>query len=291
MTNIRIISLWLLKYRVLHRVLTAGVVMEIMLVPPVLNRDGGILSNLDLWQRRMMDRLLVKPGDKLLDTGCGRGRIAMNLATWSNASVVGVNIDESQVTFARSLAKEAAMESQLQFVEQDYNEPFDFLHDATMDGHYCAQACMFVNDKHKFMAESSRILKPGARFYGLEWVQLPAYDANNATHKDLVQRSATILGTSMPGPITSWTDAFEANGFRILYAGHPSPHNTLILLENINNVYAPMQGVITFLGHTGLVNERLVQLFERLRINWDALVMMMRMELATPTYEFIAEKL
>ena len=48
--------------RVLNVILTAGVVMEIMLVPPVIDRKQGILANLDLWQRRMTDRLLVKPG-------------------------------------------------------------------------------------------------------------------------------------------------------------------------------------------------------------------------------------
>ena len=52
-------------YRVLHRILAAGVVMEIMLVPPVIDRSQGILKNLDMWQTRMMDRLTIKPGDKV----------------------------------------------------------------------------------------------------------------------------------------------------------------------------------------------------------------------------------
>lgn len=38
-------------YRVLNIVLTAGVVMEIMLLPPVIDRKQGVLANLDLWQR------------------------------------------------------------------------------------------------------------------------------------------------------------------------------------------------------------------------------------------------
>ena len=51
-----------LPFRVLNVILTAGVVMEIMLVPPVIDRKQGVLANLDLWQRRMTDRLLVKSG-------------------------------------------------------------------------------------------------------------------------------------------------------------------------------------------------------------------------------------
>ena len=34
----------------------------------------------------------------------------------------------------------------------------------------------------------------------------------------------------------------KAAGFRILYVGHPTPKNSIELLEDINDVYAPMQG-------------------------------------------------
>merc|ERR1712232_254177 len=107
----------------------------------------------------------------------------------------------------------------------------------------------------------------------------------------LVQNGATILGTSMPGPISAWRDAFVSNGFKIIYIGHPTPVNTIELLEDINDIYAPMQYLFSALGRVGLINTRIVRLFERLRTNWDALVTMMKLELATPTYEFIAEKL
>ena len=63
--------------------------------------------------------------------------------------------------------------------------------------------------KTSFLLNSARVLKKGARFYSLEWVQLPNYDPSNATHRDLLQRSSTILGTSMPCPISTWTDALE----------------------------------------------------------------------------------
>merc|ERR1719188_2282085 len=107
----------------------------------------------------MTDRMLVKPGDRLLDTGCGRGLIALKIATWTNTSVVGVNIDETQIKSARRRAFDAGMENRLEFHHQDYNLPFDFLPDESMDGHYCAQACMFTNNKTAFMQESARVLK------------------------------------------------------------------------------------------------------------------------------------
>ena len=68
------------------------------------------------------------------------------------------------------------------------------------------------------MQNSARVLKKGARFYGLEYIQLPNYDEADPKHVDLVQRASTILGTSMPGPISAWTDALKVG-----LQGVPSP--------------------------------------------------------------------
>ena len=60
----------------------------------------------------------MNPGDRLLDTGCGRGLIAKNVASWYNTSVVGVNIDETQIAHAKRLAFDARMENRLDFHQQ-----------------------------------------------------------------------------------------------------------------------------------------------------------------------------
>ena len=55
----------------------------------------------------------------MLDTGSGRGLIALNAATWANASVVGVNIDKTQIAHARRLALDSGMEERLEFHVQE----------------------------------------------------------------------------------------------------------------------------------------------------------------------------
>lgn len=47
------------------------------------------------------DRLDLGPGSKVLDVGCGRGRVAHHMATYSGAHVTGINIDHSQVKMAK----------------------------------------------------------------------------------------------------------------------------------------------------------------------------------------------
>ncbi len=54
----------------------------------------------------MADRLDLGPGSKVLDVGCGRGRVAHHMASYSGAHVTGINIDHSQVKMAKeSLAR------------------------------------------------------------------------------------------------------------------------------------------------------------------------------------------
>ena len=53
-----------------------------------------------------------------------------------------------------------------------------------------------------------------------------------------------------------------------MYAGHPTPKNSVELLIDINEVYAPMQYIVSALGRVGLVSSRMVNLFERLRRDW-----------------------
>ena len=54
-----------------------------------------------------------------------------------------------------------------------------------------------------------------------------------------------------------------------MYAGHPTPKNSVELLLDINDVYAPMQYLISALGKIGLMSPRMVRLFERLRRDWE----------------------
>ena len=67
----------------------------------------------------VMNLLNKNSGDRLLDTGCGRGLIALKIATWTNTSVVGVNIDETQIKSARRRAFDAGMENRLEFHHQE----------------------------------------------------------------------------------------------------------------------------------------------------------------------------
>lgn len=73
-------------------------------------------------------KLLLKPGMRVLDIGCGFGTLALALARDHGVEVTGITLSEVQLAEARTRAREAGLEGQVQFRLQDYRavtEPFD----------------------------------------------------------------------------------------------------------------------------------------------------------------------
>lgn len=73
-------------------------------------------------------KLRIEPGMRVLDIGCGWGGMAMTLARDHGAHVTGVTLSENQLSLARSRARAAGLERDIEFRLLDYralNEPFD----------------------------------------------------------------------------------------------------------------------------------------------------------------------
>ncbi|MGB8602457.1 MAG: cyclopropane-fatty-acyl-phospholipid synthase family protein, partial [Rhizomicrobium sp.] len=66
-------------------------------------------------------KLLIKPRQKLLDIGCGWGRLAMTMARHYGADVTGITLSKEQLADAQSAADEAGMRN-VHFSLTDYRE-------------------------------------------------------------------------------------------------------------------------------------------------------------------------
>ena len=63
-----------------------------------------------------------RPGQRLLDVGCGWGSMAMHAATHHHASVVGITISHEQATRARERVATAGLADRVEIREQDYRD-------------------------------------------------------------------------------------------------------------------------------------------------------------------------
>jgi arsenite methyltransferase len=110
---------------------------------------------------RVLDRAELKPGEALLDVGCGNGLIGFG-ALERGARVVFSDISDELLDDCRELAAEAGASERCRFV----NLPADDLHgirNASIDVVTTRSVLIYVKEKAPAFAEFHRVLRTGGR--------------------------------------------------------------------------------------------------------------------------------
>src|SRR5262249_28651740 len=86
-------------------------------------REGLSLETSQLAKKRhIAAKLLVEPGHKILDIGCGFGGLAIYLARFCRADVTGVTLSQTQLDVARAAAADLDLTSTTDFRFYDYRD-------------------------------------------------------------------------------------------------------------------------------------------------------------------------
>jgi cyclopropane-fatty-acyl-phospholipid synthase len=106
-------------------------------------------------------KLGLRPGERLLDVGCGWGSLAIHAAREHGVSVLGITISAEQAEFARKQVAEDGLADQIEIRIQDYRDlddgPFDAISSVGMAEHV-------GTDPYREYAEILHgQLKPGGR--------------------------------------------------------------------------------------------------------------------------------
>jgi sterol 24-C-methyltransferase len=276
-------------YSVLNHLCALGNV-EKMYIPPHMDERTGVAGNQELFEQKMMRDIGARPGMRILDLGCGRGRVAHHVASRTGAHVTGINIDPSQVESAREFARSKGFEDRTGFRVHSLNERLPF-EDGTFDGAYQIQAFTYAKDLGAVCRELARVLKPGARFSALDWVLLPAYDEHNPVHVDLVGRACGILGAIACPSLQEFTNAVEKAGFRIEVNEIPSideQQHRMISAED--RYFRWLRRGVRIGTKTRVLPRYLLLLVDRLMQDADAFIELDRMRIGTTCYQIVGEK-
>ena len=73
-------------------------------------------------KRHIAAKLLIEPGMRVLDIGCGWGGMALYLAQECGAEVVGLTLSGEQAAYARKRVADAGLESRIDIRLQDYRD-------------------------------------------------------------------------------------------------------------------------------------------------------------------------
>jgi len=258
-------------YSVLNHLCAIGN-FEKMYLPPMYNEHADVYSNQMIYERKMAKYLEIGEGSRVADIGCGRGRVAHHVASYTGAHVTGVQIDEEQVRQARKYATATGMDDKLDFKLGNYNDRLPF-EDNSLDAAYYVQVLSYSTNLTAFFSEIFRIVKPGARVAFEDYVRGTEYKDDDPHHYELKKQYEPVLGgveTSYPWVFKA---AVEAAGFEVVYHEDDSVGKRQFpLLEKEKNFWLPLTNIVGVLHKVGIVPQIYFDVMERMTRGTDALI-------------------
>jgi len=166
---------------------------------------------------KRMTEFLVAPGETtashfVLDAGCGVGGAAVDIARDSGARVLGVTISPVQVSLATARAEAAGLSHLASFQRADCSAalPCD---DASVDVVVTIEAACHFDDKPNFLRECRRVLRPGGRLVGSDW--MAADSCSEPDYREFLQPVCDAWRLSGMETPSSWRAMLGDAGFEV----------------------------------------------------------------------------
>jgi cyclopropane-fatty-acyl-phospholipid synthase len=83
---------------------------------PTASLEDAQVAKMDLVSRKVG----LRPGERIIEAGCGWGALAMHMARHYGVSVRAFNISHEQIAWAREQARKDGLSDRVEFVEDDY---------------------------------------------------------------------------------------------------------------------------------------------------------------------------
>jgi arsenite methyltransferase len=180
-------------------------------------REQMLAKSLHPVRDRVLDRAELRPGDTLLDVGCGDGLIAFGALDRLGPAgrVIFSDLSEDLLYHCRAEAAASGQLDRCDFVQATADR-LDGIADASVDVVTTRSVLIYVKDKAAAFSEFRRVLRPGGRvslfepinvlMHGLEEHSLMGYDARAIS--PLLAKVNAVFRTYQPNldPMTDFDD-------------------------------------------------------------------------------------
>ncbi|MBY8869593.1 MULTISPECIES: SAM-dependent methyltransferase [Streptomyces] len=179
-------------------------------------------------------KLALKPGQRLLDVGCGWGSMAIHAAREHGVSVVGVTLSQEQAVYARKRVADEGLTDKVEIRVQDYRDvtdgPYDAISSIGMAEHVgAARYLEYASDLHA-------LLKPGGRLLNHQIGRRPQRD-ESAYHVDEFI-DAYVFPDGELAPVGTTVTQLERAGFEVRDVESIREHYALTLRRWVANLEA-----------------------------------------------------
>lgn len=159
-------------------------------------------------ERRIAASADLATARDVLDVGCGVGGPACHLASLTGARIRGLTPNAAQIKLARALAREAKLGDRVTFDQGSASDlPYA---DESFDAVLFFEAPCHFADRDQFFREVRRVLCPGGRLAGEDWLAADGLSAA-ATERYLRPVCDTWAIPAL-GTVTGYADGMTAAG-------------------------------------------------------------------------------
>jgi arsenite methyltransferase len=124
--------------------------------------EARMLEELAAKRDRVLDHAELRPGETLLDVGCGNGLLAFGALERGAGEVVFADVSAPLLDDCRALAEKAGVIERCRFVEAPA-EDLAPIEDASVDVVTTRSVLIYVKEKARAFGEFYRVLRPGGR--------------------------------------------------------------------------------------------------------------------------------
>jgi tocopherol O-methyltransferase len=183
-------------------------------------RGLSFLEACEVLEDTVVSEAKVAKGQWVLDFGSGVGGPTRHMAKRSGARFVGITNNEFLSQKARHYSAETAEADKLSFLtvgDTDYLRlPFP---DASFDAVTFYESVCHLPDKAAFFRQVQRILKPGGRLAGIDWLQRPY--GEHKTEEQIMRFMAPVneyIRIPWHGSVRSYSEDIASAGLKVLVA-------------------------------------------------------------------------
>ncbi|WP_405881963.1 cyclopropane-fatty-acyl-phospholipid synthase family protein [Streptomyces sp. NBC_01136] len=198
-------------------------------------QDGGTLEDAQRDKLELISqKLALRPGQRLLDIGCGWGSMAIHAAREHGVSVVGVTLSHEQAAYARKRVADEGLTDRVEIRVQDYRDvedgPYDAISSIGMAEHVGAERYL------EYAEVLHHLLKPGGRLLNHQIGRRPQRDESAYAVDEFID--AYVFPDGELAPVGTTVTQLERAGFEVRDVESIREHYALTLRSWVTHLEA-----------------------------------------------------